>query len=249
LTATTAASSTTSAIAAVSTNAIFYPVFVSTTTGNLALDVGTSLTYNPSTNTLAVGIVTLTADPTLALQAATKQYVDAVATGLSPKAPVTAATAAALPACTAAGSGVGRTLTGNAFGALIVDGITVTTSQRVLVKNQATGADDGIYTVTNTGGGAAYFVLTRATDSNGSIDNGLPSGSVVFVSSGTVNGSQGWVLTTANPVVIDTTSQTWVQFSASGSYTNGTGITITGNVIAIDATVLTTGATINGGTF
>lgn len=71
------------------------------------------------------------------------------------------ATAAALPACTAAGAGVGKTLTGNANGALSVDGVAVVAADLVLVKNQVQPLDNGIYTVTAAGSGGTPFVLTR----------------------------------------------------------------------------------------
>src|SRR3972149_3276601 len=74
------------------------------------------------------------------------------------------ATAAALPAVTAAGSGVGKTLTADAVGVLTVDGIATFLNDRILVKNQVTGANNGIYLCTTEGTAGVAFVLTRATD-------------------------------------------------------------------------------------
>lgn len=73
------------------------------------------------------------------------------------------ATATALPACTAAGAGVGKTLTGNANGALSIDGTLTVAADIVLVKNQVTTIDNGIYTVTVVGTAGTPFVLTRNT--------------------------------------------------------------------------------------
>lgn len=73
------------------------------------------------------------------------------------------ATTGALPACTTAGAGVGKTLTGNANGALSVDAQLVTLGNRILVKNQAATADNGVYVVTVVGNGGTPFVLTRAS--------------------------------------------------------------------------------------
>src|SRR3954469_12517197 len=86
------------------------------------------------------------ADPSAVADLATKRYVDSVVTGLDTKASCRLATAAALPACTAAGTGIGKTLTGNANGALSVDGTAVAVGNRILVKDQVAGADNGIYT-------------------------------------------------------------------------------------------------------
>lgn len=157
------------------------------------------------------GDLTLNADPSSALHAATKQYVDAVATGLDVKASVRVATAAALPACTAAGSGVGKTLTANAVGVLTVDGVATVLNDRILVKNQATGADNGIYKVTTEGTAGVAFILTRATDADQAAE--VTAGIFTFAEEGTANGDKGWVLTTNNPITVDTTALTFSQFS------------------------------------
>ena len=81
-------------------------------------------------------------------------------------------------ASTSSGSGVGATLTANANGALSIDSVAVSTSDRVLIKDQADAAQNGIYTVTNTGGAGAAFVLTRATDADTGAE--LPGGTFIF---------------------------------------------------------------------
>ena len=152
-------------------------------------------------------------DPVAAQDAATKFYVDSVATGLDVKASVRVATADVLPACTPAGTGVGHTLTASAVGILTVDGVATVLNDRILVKNQVAGDDNGIYKVTTEGTADVAFVLTRATDA----DLEITAGMFTFVEEGTANGDKGWILTTNNPITVDTTSLTFTQFSAAGT--------------------------------
>lgn len=173
--------------------------------------------------------------PSAGTDAANKNYVDAMATGLDFKASVRAATAAVLPACTYANgsSGVGATLTGNANGALAAqDGVTLVAADRLLVKNQAAGEQNGLYAVTQVGTGGTPFILTRVTDADTATE--LNTGAFCFVEEGTVNGDVGFVLVTNNPITIGTTALVFTQFSAAGSYTGGNGVTITGQSIALN---------------
>ncbi len=163
------------------------------------------------------GALTLNADPTVALHAATKQYVDAVATGLDVKASCRVATAAALPACTPAGSGVGKTLTGDAVGILTVDGVNTVLNNRILVKNQILGDDNGIYKVTTEGTAGVAFVLTRATDADQDVE--VTAGMFTFIEEGTANGDKGFALTTNDPITVDTTTLTFSTFSGTGATT------------------------------
>ena len=177
------------------------------------------------------------ADPTAAQDLATKVYVDSIASGLDLKASVRLATAAALPACTAAGSGVGKTLTANANGALSVDGVAVAVGNRILVKNQATGADNGIYAVTAAGGAGAPFVLTRSTDADQNAE--VTAGMFTFVAEGTANADSGWVLVTDDTITVDTTALSFSQFSSTTSNTYDQGLVQSGSSIAVE---LDTGA-------
>ena len=161
--------------------------------------------------------LSLHANPTAALHAATKSYVDSVATGLDVKASVKLATTAALPACTAGGSGVGKTLTMNAVGVLTVDEVATVLNDRVLVKNQATGADNGIYRVTTEGTAGAAAVLTRATDADQAAE--VTAGMFTFAEKGTANGDKGFVLTTDDPITVDTTALAFSQFAGSSGST------------------------------
>lgn len=136
---------------------------------------------------------------------------------LQQKASVRLATVAALPAYTPAGSGAGKTLTANANGALSLDGIPVVAGDRVLVKDEGGGTSvhNGIYVVTAPGSGGSPYVLTRATDFDGALGPGeVSDGSFTFVGHGTLAGT-GWLLTTNNPIVVDTTPLSFAQFNRS----------------------------------
>jgi len=196
--------------------------------GNLVLDPNGTGTVDVSS-----ARITSVADPTGAQDAATKAYVDASKQGLDVKDSCVLGTAAALPACTYANgsSGVGATLTGDANGALTVDGVVVVAANRILVKNQSSAAHNGIYTVTTVGAGGAPFVLTRATDSDTATK--LTSGAFAFVEKGTANADNGYVMTQDAAITMGTTTLTWVQFSGAGQISAGTGMTKTGNTLNV----------------
>lgn len=158
--------------------------------------------------------ITGLATPAAAGDGATKGYVDGVATGLDIKASCRVATAAVLPACTPAGSGVGKTLTMDAVGVLTIDGVATVLNDRILVKNQVVGEDNGIYKVTTEGEVGVAAVLTRATDFDE--DAEVTAGAYSFIEEGTTLADQGWVLTTDNPITVDTTTLVFGQFSSAG---------------------------------
>ena len=158
--------------------------------------------------------ITGVTDPTVAQDAATKAYVDSVASGLNIHASCRVATNAALPACTPAGTGVGKTLTGNSVGVLTVDGVATVLNDRILVKDQAAGDDNGIYKVTTEGTSGVAFILTRATDFDA--DAEVTAGSFTFVNEGTVGADHGFVLTTNDPITLDTSNLAFAIFSSTG---------------------------------
>jgi hypothetical protein len=209
---------------------------------NSAVTIGTTpISLGASSLTLGgLTSVAVTQDPTSALQLATKQYVDAVAEGLHIHASCAAATTGTLASITGGTvtynngtAGVGATLT-LSVALTTLDGYTLLNGDRVLVKNEATQANNGIYTWA-TGG----TVLTRATDFDTAAE--MASGDFTFVSYGTLYGSTGWVQT--DPVtVVGTSPVTWIQFSGSGAYTAGTGLTLTGTQFSITNTAVTAAA-------
>jgi hypothetical protein len=182
------------------------------------------------------------ATPTASSDVATKQYVDEVAQGLDPKGSVVLATASALPSYTYDNgtSGVGATITASSNGALSVDGSTPSADDRILVKDETGGNApyNGIYVVTTVGDASTAFVLTRATDFDGAPGSEIP-GAFVFVETGSTYADTGWVCTTDAPVTVGTTNITFTQFSGAGSFTAGTGLTLTGTEFSISNTTVT----------
>lgn len=172
------------------------------------------------------GTLTLAGDPTQAQQAATKSYVDSIATGLSIKTSVRAATLAALTASYNPGtSGVGATLTGTT--ALpAIGGVTLTVGDRVMIKDQVTPAENGIYVVTTA---TDPFVLTRSADFDNTSE--IEAGDAFFVGEGTLASTQ-WVMTTPGVITVGTSPIIFTQFGGPSTITAGTGINIVGSTIS-----------------
>lgn len=189
----------------------------------------------------------ITTTPTSNNNIVNKAYADAVASGLSFHANCDLATAAALPTCTYSNgsSGVGATLTGTANGLLTVDSVDVVVGNRVLVKNQVTQSQNGIYSVTQIGSVSAPFILTRATDYNtpGATYLNVDAGDFTLILTGATNANTSWVQTALQPITIGTTSLVFVQFgSGSAIYSNGTGLSLSGtNQFSITNTGVTSG--------
>jgi hypothetical protein len=174
--------------------------------------------------------VTGVADPTAAQDAATKNYVDNLATGLDVKASVRLASTANVTATyTAAGGTSGRGQFTAAPNTL--DGVALVAGNRILLKNQTTAAQNGIYVVTTLGTGA-NGVWDRATDFDN--DAEVTSGAFTFVEQGT-QAASGWVLATANPITIGGgvgTALSFSQFSGGGSYLAGNGLQLVGSTFS-----------------
>jgi hypothetical protein len=171
---------------------------------------------------------TITTAPVNNTDIVNKAYADAIASGIHFHEAVDLATTAALPANTYNNgtSGVGATLTANANGALSVDSTLTVAANRILVKNEVTQANNGVYTVTQVGSAGTPYILTRATDFNtaGTGVNQIDEGDFFLVTSGTVNVNTAWVQQTAPPIVIGTTALVFQQFAAPITYTAGTGL-------------------------
>lgn len=186
---------------------------------------------NALTGNLAAGGFKITglADGTLSTDSATKGQVDAAQAGLDVKASCRVGTVAALPAVTASGAGAGKTLTADAVGVLTVDGTATVLTDRILVQNQVTTSDNGIYEVTTEGTVGVAFVLTRATDAD--TDAKVTAGMFTFLEEGSTLDNKGFVLITNDPIVVDTTGLLFSQFSGLGQITAGTGLIKVGDTI------------------
>jgi hypothetical protein len=150
----------------------------------------------------------------ISTSAAIKSYVDSLVTGLNIQGSCVAGTTGALTANYSNGaSGVGATLTNaGAQAVFTIDGVSPTLGQRVLIKDQASSLQNGIYTVTDVGSGATDWVLTRATDYDTPAD--ITPGDLVILTGGTLQAQSSWAQT-STVVTIGVSAITWVQFTAS----------------------------------
>ena len=160
------------------------------------------------------------ATPTDAAHAATKGYVDAARQGLDVKQSVRAATTG--PVNLANQLEAGDTLDTT---------VTLVAGNRVLVKDQATASENGIYVVQSTG------AAVRATDADGTADTGTVSGGTfTFVEEGTVNADSGWVVSSNGAIAVGTDPINWAQFSGTGQITAGDGMSKDGNILNVGGT-------------
>lgn len=159
------------------------------------------------------------ATPTDSAHIATKGYVDAARQGLDVKQSVRVATTAAVNLATDLQTGD------------VIDGVTLAAGDRVLVKNQVSGSENGIYVAVASG------TALRSSDANGTIDTGeLKPGTFAFVEEGTVNSDKGFVVSTNGTITIGSTAIAWTQFSGAGSFDAGDGLSQSGNTINVNVT-------------
>lgn len=206
-----------------------------------ALDVVGAATFG--------GTVTLDANPTAALEAATKQYVDgAVSTGFVVHAPARAATTVNLAANYANGTaGVGATLTADTNREFTtLDGVTGwSLGQRVLIKNQTLSYENGIYTLTDAGStGVSPWVLTRATDFDTAAAGEIANNAYVYVTAGTVNIGSSFILSQVAAITVGTTALPFDLFAQPVAYSVVAPLDLTGTTLSLTGTVAAT----NGGT-
>jgi hypothetical protein len=198
---------------------------------------------NTTINAVTLTTGSITTAPTNGTDIVNKTYADSIAAGLNYHQACRLATTTALPSCTYnnGASGVGATLTATANGSLSVDSRSANLNNRILVKNQVDGAQNGVYVVTQAGSGATPFILTRATDFDtpGTGVNQIDAGDFFLVTNGVVNGNTSWVQQTPLPITVGTTAIEFSQFGAAGSYTAGTGLTLAGNAFSITDTAVT----------
>lgn len=217
---------------------------------NSSLTVGTTNIALGATSLTLGGLtsVTVTQDPTLALQLATKQYVDSLAaSGIHYHTPVYVEvpnTTGNLNATYNNGSsGVGATLTNaGTQAAFTADGIAVPLNSRVLVYSQTNAAENGVYTLTTVGSGSTNWVLTRATDADTYSPfspNSLGQGDAFFVTNGNTGAGETYICNTVGTITFGTTAITFAQISSAQVYSAGTGLTLTGTQFSITNTAVT----------
>lgn len=161
---------------------------------------------------------------------ATTAYVDAAVLGQNFKEAALVATTANL-----VGVYVSGVFTYTATGTDNIDGVNLALGNRVLVKNQTTTFQNGIYVVTTAGSLGVAGVLTRSSDANTSGE--FKTGDALFVTSGTVNASTTWAYTGVDSPTLGTDAITYAQIAGLGSYVAGNGLTLTGNSFAIDTSI------------
>lgn len=181
------------------------------------------------------GALTLSGAPTSDLHAATKLYVDGLASGINFHQAVVAATTGDLAGTYNNGtSGYGATLTKASNGSIgTIDGASVSVGNRILLRAQTDSKQNGIYVITAVGDASNPWVITRAADADNNPSGELATGDFTFVTSGSTNGSKGFILSTTGTITIGTTGITYTQFNASEAITAGTNITKSGSTISV----------------
>ena len=207
-------------------------------------------TTNLTANTVTLTAGTITTNAANATDITNKTYVDGLfSTGVSYHAPVLVEAPTALNAVyvqpNGAGNGVGATLTNNgANAALVIDGVTLSNTARVLVYNQANAVQNGVYTVTNPGNASAQWVLTRSTDTDTfglANPNSLGQGDAFFVQSGSTGKGETYICNTQGTITFGSTNITFAQISSAQIYAAGTGLNLANLTFSIANTTVVSG--------
>jgi hypothetical protein len=218
------------------------------TDGNIILDPNGTGDINAS-----AAKITNLATPTVNSDAATKEYVDTIASAsLHYHLPVRVESPIALTAAYDNGTaGVGATLTNSGTqAALIIDGVTLDIADRVLIYEQTDASENGIYVVTSVGSGATNWVLTRADDADGyapSDPDALGTGDAFYVKEGNTGAGELYVMNTEGTITFGTTAILFAQIAAAQIYIAGSGISLNGvtfNVNVDDSTIEIIGDTL-----
>jgi trimeric autotransporter adhesin len=210
-------------------------------------------TTNLTANTVTLTAGTISTNAANGTDITNKTYVDGLfSTGITYHAPVLVESPTALIATYnqpgGAGNGVGATLTNSGANvALVIDGISVSNTARVLVYQQSNAVHNGVYTVTNAGapdtpGPGAAWVLTRATDADtyGVGDpNKLGQGDAFFVQDGNTGAGETYILNTVGTITFGSTNLTFAQISSAQIYDAGTGLSLTNLTFSIANTAVT----------
>jgi hypothetical protein len=206
------------------------------------LDIGTLGTSTANITTANITAGTVSTTPASANDLVNKTYVDTLAaSGIHFHQPVRVEAPINLNATYNNGTaGVGATLTNaGTQAALVVDGVAVSVADRVLVYQQTTQTQNGIYVVTNVGSGSTNWILTRSSDADTYVINsaaGLSEGSTVFVQQGATGAGETYTCNTTGVITFGTTNITFAQISSAQIYSAGTGLTLSGTQFSITNT-------------
>jgi len=188
-------------------------------------------------------------DPSVAADIATKNYVDNIAQGLNAHDAVGYSTITALPSSTytngssdaSGGLGIGASITATANGILTIDGFSPKVNERLLVKDQASTIQNGVYSVSSSGTAGTTWSLVRAVDADNSTAGEMATGDFFYVVGGTTLGGTTWVNSSGSPtgttgktIKIGTDNVTFGQISGPGTYLAGNGLTLTGKTFTVN---------------